>query len=84
MSRSSSASACFSGTIQKIIRSVDPTKPDKVQIVVRAADDLYREIRVDNIFQNEDGDLVNLGPGDEVEITIVSLPRVRNFDPERA
>ena len=82
MSSANSASICLSGTIQKLIRALDPDKPDKVQIVVRGADDLYREIRVDNIFQNEEGDLVNLAPGDEVEITVTSIPRVVNIDPE--
>ncbi len=82
MSSTSGVSACFSGTIQKIIRAVDPGKPDKVQIAVCGADDLYRELRVDNIFQDEDGDLVNLNQGDEVEITIVSVPQVASRDSE--
>ncbi|MGB2626731.1 MAG: hypothetical protein WAK20_08065 [Candidatus Acidiferrum sp.] len=81
---SNGVTACFSGTIQKIIRSVDPEKPDKVQIVVQGAEDLYREIRVDNIFQREDGDIVNLTPGDEVRITIVGVPRLRNLDPQNS
>ena len=33
-------------------------------------DDLYKEIRVENTLQDEDGEPVSLKPGAEVEVTI--------------
>jgi hypothetical protein len=65
----------LSGTVQKIIRGIDAEDPEKIQIVVRGAEDLYREIRLDNLFHNEEGNFVNLKLGDEVEITIASKKR---------
>jgi len=62
----------LSGIVQKIIRGMDAEEPEKIQIVVRGAEDLYREIRLDNLFYDEEGNFVNLKFGDEVEITIAS------------
>lgn len=72
--------ARLSGRVQKIIRSFEPGHPDKVKIVVNGAEELYREIRVDNTFQGQDGDFVNLKLGEEVEITISVLQHSR-IDP---
>jgi hypothetical protein len=44
--------------------------PDKAQIAVEGADDLYKEIRVENTLQDEDGKPVALKKGAEVEVTI--------------
>ncbi|HEY2121464.1 MAG TPA: hypothetical protein VGH37_19940 [Candidatus Acidoferrum sp.] len=62
----------LSGIVQKIIRGMDAEDPGKIQIVVRGAENLYREIRLDNLFHDEEGNFVNLKLGDEVEITIAS------------
>ena len=35
------------GTVQKVIKSPFPAVPEKAQIGVEEADDLYREIRID-------------------------------------
>jgi hypothetical protein len=58
------------GTVEKIIPAVPHVRPEKAQIVVEGAEDLYKEIRVDNELQDENGKTVGLKQGAEVEITI--------------
>jgi hypothetical protein len=45
---SEKTSLTLPGTVEKIIKSPSPDEPDKAQIAVDGADDLYREIRIDN------------------------------------
>jgi hypothetical protein len=63
-------SVTLPGTVEKLIKSPDPSEPDKAQIVVEGADELYREIRIDNALQNEKGEEVALKPGADVEVTV--------------
>jgi hypothetical protein len=37
------------GTVQKVIKSVIPSQPDKAQIDIQGAEDLYREIRIETL-----------------------------------
>jgi hypothetical protein len=64
------ASVTLPGTVDKVIKSPDPSEPDKAQIVVEGADELYREIRIDNALQNEKGEEVALNPGTDVDVTV--------------
>jgi hypothetical protein len=64
------ASVTLPGTVEKVIKSPDPSEPDKAQIVVEGADELYREIRIDNTLQNEKGEEVALKPGTDVDVTV--------------
>ena len=64
------ASVTLPGTVEKVIKSPDPSEPDKAQIVVEGADELYREIRIDNSLQNEKGEEVALKPGTDVDVTV--------------
>ena len=64
------ASVTLPGTVEKVIKSPDPSEPDKAQIVVEGADELYREIRIDNALQNEKGEDVALKPGTDVDVTV--------------
>ena len=41
------------GTVEKIIPAVYPNESDKAQIAVDGAEELYREIRVPNVLQDE-------------------------------
>ena len=43
------------GSVQKIIRPLSPDEPEKAQIEVRDADDLYRELRFENEVADEHG-----------------------------
>ncbi len=58
------------GKVEEIIESRHPTEPEKVQIAVEGADDLYKEIRVENTLTDENGHAVRLKKGAEVEVTI--------------
>jgi hypothetical protein len=62
------------GTVEKIIKPIVPSEPEKAQIAIEGADDLYREIRIDNTLQNEKGEDVSLKPGVQVEVTVEAEP----------
>jgi|HubBroStandDraft_1064217.scaffolds.fasta_scaffold121262_3 hypothetical protein len=71
---SDKATVTLPGTVEKIIPPVMPGAPEKAQIAVEGAEDLYREIRIDNTLQNESGKAVGLKRGAEVEVTIAAEP----------
>jgi hypothetical protein len=56
------------GTVQKVIKPISPNLPEKAQIEVQGADDLYREIRIANEMTDENGDKVRLKQGAEVDV----------------
>ncbi len=58
------------GTVEKIIKPVGPNGPEKVQISVEEADDLYREIRVENVMTDESGEKARLKPQAQVDVII--------------
>ncbi len=58
------------GTVQKIIKPVTPSQPEKAQIDVEGADDLYREIRIENVVTDENGEKARLKPGADVDIIV--------------
>lgn len=63
------------GTVEKIIKPAEPTQPEKAQISVKGADDLYRELRIENTLKNEDGDKVRLKQGADVDVTVEADPK---------
>lgn len=58
------------GIVEKLIESPLPTDPGKAQIQVEGADELFRELRIENKLTNEKGEEVSLKPGAKVEITV--------------
>ena len=64
------ASVTLRGSVEKIIPSSMNNLSDAVQIAIQGAEDLYREIRIQNLLRDADGGVVALQPGSEVEITI--------------
>jgi hypothetical protein len=69
------------GVVQKIIKSPHPSVPEKAEIEVKGADDLYREIRVDNALTDKDGDTVRLKKGAEVDARLRRTRKIRlNID----
>jgi hypothetical protein len=60
------------GTVEKIIPAMVPSEPEKAQIAVHGAEELYREIRVENTLQDATGKPVSLKKGAEVEVTIAA------------
>jgi hypothetical protein len=64
------ASTTLPGTVEKIIKPIHPSEPEKAEISVEGADDLYRELRIENNLRNEDGERISLKEGQIVDITI--------------
>lgn len=64
------ATVTLPGTVEKIIPSLNPAEPAKAEISIDGAEDLYKEIRVDNILQDHDGKPVAMKKGAEVKVTI--------------
>lgn len=50
------------GTVEKIIKSQLPNQPEKAEIIIEGANDLYREIRIENVVTDEKGDEAQLKP----------------------
>jgi hypothetical protein len=63
-------STTLPGTVQKVIKAIDPHAPDTAEIAIEGAEDLYREIRVENTLTNEKGEKVALKEGAPVDVTI--------------
>jgi len=58
------------GTVEKIIKPVIPTEPEKAQIGIEEADALYREIRIENALTDEKGQTTRLKPGTKVDVIV--------------
>jgi hypothetical protein len=67
------------GTVEKIIPSSHPSEPEKAQISVKDGDDLYKEIRIENALQDEDGNEVALREGAEVEVTVEAHKHIKRI-----
>jgi hypothetical protein len=63
-------SVTLPGTVERIIPAIDSHTPEKAQIAVHGADDLYREIRIANALTDEAGKKVRLKRGAEVDVTV--------------
>ncbi len=79
-------SSTMPGTVEKVIKSPIPNVPEKAQIAVEGADDLYREIRIENTLVDENGNEVALKPGAHVEVTVEADPEhtTEHFTKKRA
>ena len=64
------AAVTLPGKVKKVIPPIHPSMPEKAEISVDGADELYREIRVENALNDEHGNEVSLKPGAEVDVTI--------------
>ena len=58
------------GTVQKVIKPSVPSQPEKAQIDIQEADDLYREIRIENEVTDEKGRKARLKEGAEVDVIV--------------
>ena len=63
-------STTLPGTVQKIIKPIDPNEQDTAEISIPKAEDLYREIRIDNVLKDEKGEEAALKEGAPVDVTI--------------
>ena len=48
--------------------------PEKAQIEVHGAEELYKEVRIDNKLTDEKGDEVHLKEGADVDVTVEAEP----------
>lgn len=72
------------GTVEKIIPTRYSSEPEKAEISVDGADPLYKEIRIENKLEDEEGREVGLKPGAPVEVTIEAEPEATSIkEPER-
>lgn len=58
------------GKVQKIIKPINSRQAEKAQIDISDADDLYREIRIDNEVTDEKGAKAQLKEGAEVDVIV--------------
>jgi len=58
------------GTVQKVLKSTHPNDAEKAEIGIDEADDLYKEIRVENALKDENGEEFQLKPGAKVDIVL--------------
>ncbi len=72
------AKTTLHGTVAKLITSRVSTEPEKAQISVDGADDLYKELRIENTLRDERGNEVRLKRGVDVEITIKTEPQPKS------
>ena len=64
------AAVTLPGTVEKVISPLIPGMPEKAQISIEGAEDLYKEIRVENSLEDEAGNQRKLKKGAEVQVTI--------------
>lgn len=58
-----------SGTVQKVIRRVYGRHTEFVEITIPEAEDLFRELRIENTLADLDGQVVALKQGAHVDVT---------------
>jgi hypothetical protein len=58
------------GKVQKVLKPIVPYEPEKAQISIDDADELYREIRVENVLTDENGERVRLKLGADVDVIV--------------
>ena len=63
------------GRVRKIIKPIHPSLPEKAEIEVHDADHLYREIRIDNELEDENGKKVKLKEHADVDVVIEADPK---------
>ena len=58
------------GTVTKIVEPKFSSEPEKAEIQIEEAEDLYREIRIENNLTTDSGTEVRLKPGEKVEVQV--------------
>jgi hypothetical protein len=63
------------GRVRKIIKPIHPSLPELAEIEVQGADHLYREIRINNELEDENGKKVKLKEHADVDVVIEADPK---------
>jgi hypothetical protein len=64
------ANVTLPGTVEKIIPAIGDDIPEKAEIKIEGADDLFREVRIENTVIDGQGNPAKLKKGAEVDVTI--------------
>ena len=73
------ARATQPGTVEKVLKPVIPSDPEKAEIAVEGADDGHKKITIENTLIDKSGHEVHLNPGAKVEVTIKAEPEAIRF-----
>ena len=65
-------STTMPGTVDKIIPSARPSRPEKAQIAVDEIDPPYRDFQIENALTDEHGEDVKLKKGAHVDVTVTA------------
>jgi hypothetical protein len=65
----------MAGTVDKIIPASHSSQRERAQIAVEGADRRYRDLRIENILIDKNGEDVRLEKGAHVEVTIAAEPK---------
>jgi hypothetical protein len=63
------------GTVEKIIPSAVANEPERAEIAIEGAEDLYKELRIQNTLSDGDANEVHLKRGAKVDITVKAEPK---------
>ena len=63
------------GIVQKVIKPLYSSAPEKAEIVVPEAEDLYREIRIENALEDDKGEKHKLKERAVVDVVIAADPK---------
>jgi hypothetical protein len=69
------------GTVDKLIPSAGPKRPEKAQVSIDGTDHGYRDLRIENSLTDEHGDEVKLKKGAHVQVTVMAENTVA-IDPQ--
>jgi hypothetical protein len=69
------ARTTVSGTVNRIIPFLRPNQPERAHIAVDGADDRYRDLRIENVLIDGNGDEVRLKKGAHVGLTVTAKPK---------
>ena len=58
------------GTVQKVIKPTFDHEKEKAEIGIEEADELYREIRVENVLTDAEGKPAHLKQGAKVDVVL--------------
>ena len=65
--------------VEKIIPPIASNHPETAQIAIDGAEELYKEIRVENTLKDDEGNSFALKKEAEVEVTIKADPDATDF-----
>ena len=69
------------GSVKKVIKPILPHEREKAEIEIHEADDLYKEIRVENVVTDETGRKEHLKPGEDVDVILEADPEQHKQKP---